>query len=186
MRRINKLLSSTAIVSALVLGTSTVYLTANGPEIQAKASKEATWGYGTSGMSAKAELPWYKYEGYTSYDPNFTQDYNFVRALKYDNVTINDYKVDTDAKVEFDHTKKLYDTSVEFNSKDEVVQITFFTKPDAVSKETFKDAHSSNEIIDEGKLGNGDGTFVKYNTNNGSYTAFFDTNDNLMEITIGQ
>ena len=54
-------------------------------------------------------------------------DYNFVRALKYDNVTINGYKVDTDAKAEFDHTKKLYDTSVEFNSDDEVVQITFST-----------------------------------------------------------
>ena len=186
MRKINKMLSSTAIVSALVLGTSTVYLTANGPEIQAKASKEATWGYGTSGVSAKAELPWYKYEGYTSYDADFTQDYNFVRALKYDNVTINGYKVDTDAKAEFDHTKKLYDTSVEFNSDDEVVQITFFTKPDAVSKATFKDAHSSNEIVDEGKLGNGNGTFVKYGTNDGSYTAFFDQNDKLMEITIGQ
>lgn len=186
MRKINKMLSSTAIVSALVLGTSTVYLTANGPEIQAKASKEATWGYGTSGVSAKAEVPWYKYEGYTSYDADFTQDYNFVRALKYDNVTINGYKVDTDAKAEFDHSKKLYDTTVEFNSDDEVVQITFFTKPDAVSKATFKDAHISNEIVDEGKLGNGDGTFVKYGTNDGSYTAFFDQNDKLMEITIGQ
>ncbi|KKI64246.1 hypothetical protein UF66_2585 [Staphylococcus cohnii subsp. cohnii] len=66
------------------------------------------------------------------------------------------------------------------------MQLTFFTKSDSVSKSTFKKAHTSNEIIEDGKLGNNDGTYVKYATNNGFYTAFFDQNDNLMEITIGQ
>lgn len=193
MRKIGKILSATVVVSTLVVGSSAAYITTNSPSAQA-AEQEQKWGHGEGGASAntesnaelKAETPWYNYEGYTTYDPSFTQDYNFVRALKYDNVSINGYKVDTDAKKEFDHVKKVYDTSVSFNSDNEVVQITFFTKPDSVSKETFKDAHNSNEIIDEGKLGNKDGTFVKYETNDGFYTAFFDKNDNLMEITIGQ
>lgn len=186
MNKIVKVLSSTAIVSALVVGSSAAYVSTNGHEAQAeqKVNKEATWGYGKSGMSLKAEIPWYKYEGYTTYNAAFTQDYNFVRALKYDNVTMNGYKVDQDAKKEFDHTKELYDTSVSFNSDDEVVQITFFTKPNTVSKETFKDAHSSNKIIEEGKLGNEDGTYVTYETNDGNYTAFFDPKGNLMEVTI--
>lgn len=194
MRKIGKILSATVVVSTLVVGSSAEYITTNSPSAQA-AEQEQKWGHGEGGSSGanteskaelKAETPWYNYEGYTTYDPSFTQDYNFVRALKYDNVSINGYKVDTDAKKEFDHVKKVYDTSVSFNSDNEVVQITFFTKPDSVSKETFKDAHNSNEIIEEGKLGNKDGTFVKYETNDGFYTAFFDKNDNLMEITIGQ
>ena len=109
-----------------------------------------------------------------------------VSCLKYDNVSIDGYKVDpkADSKVEYNET--IYDTTASFNKDDEVVQTTFFTKPDSVSKDTFKDAHSSNEITEEGKLGNEDGTFVKYKTNEGSYTAFFDTKDNLMEMTISQ
>ncbi|PTK60236.1 hypothetical protein BUZ61_02775 [Staphylococcus nepalensis] len=194
MYKVVKILSSTVVVSTLVLGSSAAYVATSSPNVQA-AEQVQKWGHGEGGASGassesdinlKAETPWYNYEGYTTYDPSFTQDYNFVRALKYDNVSINGYKVDTGAKEEFDHNKKVYDTTVEFNSANEVVQITFFTKPDSVSKDTFKKAHTSNEITEEGKLGNGDGTFVTYDTNNGSYTAFFDQNDNLMEMTIGQ
>src|SRR5699024_12420096 len=128
----------------------------------------------------------YNIENNKKYYTIFNKYYNILHAYKYDNVSINSNKFDTGAKEEFDHNKKVYDTTVEFNSANEVVQITFFTKPDSVSKDTFKKAHTSNEITEEGKLGNGDGTFVTYDTNNGSYTAFFDQNDNLMEMTIGQ
>ncbi|MDU9349329.1 MULTISPECIES: hypothetical protein [Staphylococcus] len=195
MRKVGKLISATVVVSTLVVGSSAAYISTSSPTAQA-AEQVQKWGHGEGGASgANSEngvrsqaqtTPWYNYEGYTTYDPSFTQDYNFVRALKYDNVTIDGYKVDTNAKKEFDHSKKIYDTSVEFNSDNEVVQLTFFTKPDSVSKSTFKKAHTSNEIIGEGKLGNKDGTYVKYETNNGFYTAFFDQNDNLVEITIGQ
>ncbi|PHK49421.1 immunodominant staphylococcal antigen IsaB family protein [Staphylococcus edaphicus] len=194
MRKVGKLLSATVVVSTLVIGSSAAYVSTNSPETQA-AEQVQKWGHGEGGASgtstqsttnSKAQTPWYNYEGYTTYDPSFTQDYNFVRALKYDNVSIDGYKVNTDAKKEFDHSKKVYDTSVEFNSDNEVVQITFFTKPDSVSKATFKKAHTSNEITKEGKLGNNDGTFVTYATNNGFYTAFFDQNDRLTEVTIGQ
>ena len=198
MNKVVKLLSSTVIVSTLVVGSSAAYITSNNQEVKAQSEQVQKWGHGEGGASGastessangvelKAETPWYNYEGYTIYDGSFTQDYNFVRALKYDNVSIDGYKVDpkADSKVEYNET--IYDTTASFNKDDEVVQTTFFTKPDSVSKDTFKDAHSSNEITEEGKLGNEDGTFVKYKTNEGSYTAFFDTKDNLMEMTISQ
>ncbi|MDG0842975.1 hypothetical protein M4L39_05930 [Staphylococcus equorum] len=195
MNKVVKLLSSTVIVSTLVVGSSAAYITSNNQEVQAQSEQVQKWGYGEGGASGantessaslKAETPWYNYEGYTTYDASFTQDYNFVRALKYDNVSIDGYKVDPKADSEVEYNETVYDTTASFNKDDEVVQTTFFTKPDSVSKATFKDAHSSNEISEEGKLGNGDGTFVKYKTNEGSYTAFFDTKDNLMEMTISQ
>lgn len=194
MHKVGKFFSATVVVSTLVLGSTAAYVTTSSPVTHA-AEQVQKWGHGEGGSSGansdigvqlKAETPWYNYEGYTTYDPSFTQDYNFVRALKYDNVSIDGYKVDPKATAEFDHSKKIYDTTVEYNDDNKVVQISFFTKPNSVSKATFKDAHASNKIVDEGKLGNKDGTFVKYGTNDGSYTAFFDKNDNLTEVTIGQ
>ncbi|WP_073505227.1 immunodominant staphylococcal antigen IsaB family protein [Staphylococcus succinus] len=196
MRKVGKLLSATVVVSTLVLGSSAAYLTTGSPDVQA-AEQVQKWGHGEGGASGasnesganlKAETPWYNYEGYTTYDSSFTQDYNFVRALKYDNVSINGYKVDTNSDDDYDHMKQVYDTTVEFNSDNEVIRISFATKPDSVSKATFKKAHTSNKIIDEGVTNGGEhgnGTFVKYTTNDGSYTAYFDKNKKLMQINIG-
>ncbi|PTI44583.1 immunodominant staphylococcal antigen IsaB family protein [Staphylococcus succinus] len=196
MRKVGKLLSATVVVSTLVLGSSAAYLTTGSPDVQA-AEQVQKWGHGEggangasneSGANLKAETPWYNYEGYTTYDSSFTQDYNFVRALKYDNVSINGYKVDTNSDDDYDHMKQVYDTTVEFNSDNEVIRISFATKPDSVSKATFKKAHTSNKIIDEGVTNGGEhgnGTFVKYATNDGSYTAYFDKNKKLMQINIG-
>lgn len=196
MRKVGKLLSATVVVSTLVLGSSAAYLTTGIPDVQA-AEQVQKWGHGEGGASGennesganlKAETPWYNYEGYTTYDPSFTQDYNFVRALKYDNVSINGYKVDTNSDDDYDHMKQVYDTTVEFNSDNEVILISFATKPDSVSKATFKKAHTSNKIIDEGVTNGGEhgnGTFVKYATNDGSYTAYFDKDKKLMQINIG-
>ncbi|PHK49422.1 immunodominant staphylococcal antigen IsaB family protein [Staphylococcus edaphicus] len=196
MRKVGKLFSATVVVSTLVIGSSAAYVSTNSPETQA-AEQVQKWGHGEGGASSastqsttnlKAQTPWYNYEGYTTYDPSFTQDYNFVRALKYDNVSIDGYKVNTEAKKEFDHSKDVYDTTVEFNSDNKVIGLSFLTKPDSVSKATFKKAHTSNKIIDEGVTNggeNGDGTFVKYETNHGSYTAYFDKNNRLMQMGIG-
>ncbi len=130
----------------------------------------------------KAQTPWYSYEGYTTYDPSFTQDYNFVRALKYDNVTINGYKVNPHTDREPVRSEQVYDTTVDFNSSDEVVGITFLTKPNTISKDTFKEAHVSNQIVNKGEAD--EGTFLEYQTNVGIYTAYFDKNDKLMKIMI--
>ncbi|KRG10771.1 immunodominant staphylococcal antigen IsaB family protein [Staphylococcus sp. NAM3COL9] len=193
MNKVVKLLSSTVIVSTLVVGSSAAYITSNNQEVKAQSEQVQKWGHGEGGASGantessaalKAETPWYNYEGYTTYDASFTQDYNFVRALKYDNVSIDGYKVDPKADKKVDHYEDIYDTSVGLNSDDEVVQVHFFTKPESVNKATFKKAHASNEIIEDGKLGNDDGTFLKYATNDGSYTAYFNHNGYLTQMAI--
>ncbi|MCG7339286.1 hypothetical protein MHZ36_08280 [Staphylococcus sp. ACRSN] len=197
MYKIGKVISATFVVSTLVIGSSVAYVSTDTQNVQA-AEKVQKWGHGEGGSGGesseigknlKAETPWYKYEGYTTYDASFTQDYNFVRALKYDNVTIDGYKVKTNVKNDnLDHTKEVYDTTVEYNSDNEVIGLSFLTKPDSVSKATFKKAHTSNEIIDEGTMEGEDqhGTYIKYATNDGSYVAYFDENDNLMQLRIDQ
>lgn len=190
MRKVGKLLSATVVVSTLVVGSSAAYISTNSTDTQA-AEQVQKWGHGegaASGASAqstadlKAQTPWYNYEGYTTYDPSFTQDYNFVRALKYDNVTINGYKVNPHTDREPVRSEQVYDTTVDFNGSDEVVGITFLTKPNTISKDTFKEAHVSNQIVNKGEAD--EGTFLEYQTNAGIYTAYFDKNDKLMKIMI--
>ncbi|RIP36094.1 hypothetical protein BUZ14_05430 [Staphylococcus gallinarum] len=195
MYKFGKIISATFVVSTLVIGSSVAYVSTDNQKIQA-AEKIQKWGHGEGGSSGtsseigknlKAETPWYKYEGYTTYDASFTQDYNFVRALKYDNVTINGYKVKTNLKNDdLDHIKDVYDTMIEYNSDNEVKGISFMTKPNTVSKSTFKKAHASNNIIDEGTIEGEDkhGTYIQYATNDGSYMAYFDENDKLMQLRI--
>ncbi|NWK85080.1 hypothetical protein HYE69_09720 [Staphylococcus sp. GSSP0090] len=190
MNNVKKLLSSTVMVSALVVGSSVAYISMNSTDTQA-AEQVQKWGHGEGGASGasaqitaglKAQTPWYNYEGYTTYDPSFTQDYNFVRALKYDNVSINGYKVNPHADREPVRSEQVYDTTVDFNSSDEVVAITFLTKPYTTSKDTFKAAHASNQIVNSGEAD--EGTFLEYKTNKGIYTAYFDQNDKLIKIMI--
>lgn len=40
-----------------------------------------------------ATKPYYKYNGYTSYQSSFILDKHFINALKYDNLTMNGYKI---------------------------------------------------------------------------------------------
>ena len=190
MNKVGKLLSATVVVSTLVVGSSAAYISTNNTDTQA-AEQVQKWGHGEGGergsseqstADLKAQTPWYSYEGYTTYDPSFTQDYNFVRALKYDNVTINGYKVNPHTDREPVRSEQVYDTTVDFNGSDEVVGITFLTKPNTISKDTFKEAHVSNQIVNKGEAD--EGTFLEYQTNAGIYTAYFDKNDKLMKIMI--
>ncbi|WP_427707032.1 MULTISPECIES: immunodominant staphylococcal antigen IsaB family protein [Staphylococcus] len=91
---------------------------------------------------------------------------------------MNGYKVDPKAYKNYDHTKNIYDTSVDFNYNNEIIQISFNTKPDTVSKEAFKKAHAPIDTDDESKPDSNGVTMIPYNTNDGSYKAFFDINDN--------
>ncbi|MEB7463076.1 hypothetical protein NGC05_10230 [Staphylococcus succinus] len=192
MRKVGKLISTTVVVSTLIVGSSAAYITGSSPDVQA-AEQIQKWGHGEGGASSaisengtnlKAETPWYNYEGYTTYEPSFTQDYNFVRALKYDNVSINGYKVDPNAYIEFDHSKTLYDTTINFNKKDEAVMLRFDTKPDTISKKAFKQAHESNVILTEGTTPGNVGTFIRYETNDSYYNVYFDKQDYLYQIEI--
>jgi len=136
-----------------------------------------------SHMEQTTMMPYYNYNGYTTYDGQFTQDYDFVRALQYDNVMIDGYKVNTaTSDKDVASSKTVYDTTIDMNKDGQVIHITFDTKPESVSKEMFKKAHMSNHMIDEGKTT--DGSYMTYETNNGMYKAFFDKQGYLMKVMI--
>ncbi|MGO2000284.1 MAG: immunodominant staphylococcal antigen IsaB family protein [Staphylococcus saprophyticus] len=135
------------------------------------------------GNMEEAMMPYYNYTGYTTYEGHFTQDYDFVRALKYDNVMIDGYKVNTATNdKDVATSKKVNDTMVDMNKDGQVVNITFDTKADTVSKAMFKKAHMSNHMSDEGQTENG--SYITYETNHGMYTAHFDEQGFLMKVMI--
>src|SRR5699024_2625037 len=102
MRQLWKLFSATIVVSTLVVGSSAAYITTGDAQAAEQVQK---WGHGEGGngvstqstTDSQSQKPWYNYEGYTTYDPTFTLDYNFVRAMKYDNFTLNGYKANPKA-----------------------------------------------------------------------------------------
>lgn len=192
MLKVSKVLSATVVLSTLVVGSSAVPITNSSSDVQA-AEKVQEWGHGEGGSGVSTEstadtqsqIPWYNYEGYTTYDSTFTLDYNFVRAMKYDNFTLNGYKANPKANQNHAYTVDSYGSQIDFNEKDQVIQMEFNTKPHAVTKAQFKKAHASNDSTAEGKSEDG-GTFIPYNTNNGAYKAYFDKDGYLTHIRIGQ
>ena len=145
--------------------------------------KDMSMNHNMDNMNQQAMMPYYNYTGYTTYDGDFTQDYNFVRALKHDNVMIDGYKVNTAAAdKDVATSKKLDDTMVDINKDGQVVHITFDTKKHVVSKDMFKKEHMSNHMSDEGQIENG--SYMTYETNNGMYKAFFDKQGYLMKVMI--
>ncbi|MDW4327927.1 hypothetical protein QI090_12970, partial [Staphylococcus saprophyticus] len=145
--------------------------------------KDMSMNHNMDNMNQQAMMPYYNYTGYTTYDGDFTQDYNFVRALKHDNVMIDGYKVNTAAAdKDVATSKKLDDTMVDMNKDGQVVHITFDTKKHVVSKDMFKKEHMSNHTSDEGQIENG--SYMTYETNNGMYKAFFDKQGYLMKVMI--
>ncbi|MGW7905744.1 immunodominant staphylococcal antigen IsaB family protein [Staphylococcus xylosus] len=128
-------------------------------------------------------MPYYNYKGYTTYDRQFTKDYDFVRALQHDNVMIDSYKVNTAASDrDVASSKAVYDSMIDMNKDGQVIHITFETKPDTISKEMFEKAHMTSNMVDEGETT--DGTYLTYETNNGMYKAFFDKHGYLMKMMI--
>lgn len=188
----NKLLvfSSSVLATGVLLGASNGsggYNTAHADTINNNMNnmnqKDMSMNHNMDNMNQQAMMPYYNYTGYTTYDGDFTQDYNFVRALKHDNVMIDGYKVNTAAAdKDVATSKKLDDTMVDMNKDGQVVHITFDTKKHVVSKDMFKKEHMSNHMSDEGQIENG--SYMTYETNNGMYKAFFDKQGYLMKVMI--
>ncbi|MEB8307618.1 immunodominant staphylococcal antigen IsaB family protein [Staphylococcus xylosus] len=134
-------------------------------------------------MGQTTMMPYYNYDGYTTYDGQFTKDYDFVRALQHDNVMIDGYKVNTAASdKDVASSKAVYDSMIDMNKDGQVIHITFETKPDMISKEMFEKAHMTSDMVNEGQTT--DGTYLTYETNNGMYKAFFDKHGYLMKMMI--
>ncbi|WP_436960919.1 immunodominant staphylococcal antigen IsaB family protein [Staphylococcus xylosus] len=134
-------------------------------------------------MGQTTMMPYYNYDGNTTYDGQFTKDYDFVRALQHDNVMIDGYKVNTAASdKDVASSKAVYNSMIDINKDGQVIHITFETKPDMISKEMFEKAHMTSDMVNEGQTT--DGTYLTYETNNGMYKAFFDKHGYLMKMMI--
>lgn len=76
----------------------------------------------THKQAQAAETPYYNYTGYTSTSSNFVLDQDFIKSLKYDSLTINDYKI----------TKNSSNSGKEVNAYDQTFYKTSDKKADSV------------------------------------------------------
>lgn len=81
-----------------------------------------------------AQTPYYNYTGYTSASSNFILDKNFKNAIKYDNLTINGYKI-SEGDSNNGETVDKYDQSFHVVGKNKADSVTFDLDGKSVSKE---------------------------------------------------
>lgn len=80
-----------------------------------------------------ATKPYYKYNGYTSYQSSFILDKHFINAIKYDNLTMNGYKI-TKTNVPSSNTVELYDQDFIAVNNHKADEVIFSLKSGVVSK----------------------------------------------------
>ncbi|PTI27941.1 immunodominant staphylococcal antigen IsaB family protein [Mammaliicoccus vitulinus] len=164
MKKVYQLIGIGALTTSLLLGITTVENTDHA--IAAQSESETT--------------PWYNYDGYTYNNPNFVLDHSFVEALYADNVTINGYQTEADAKTGTGgESTTVYDTKILKDKNGKVGTIMFDVKSGVVTQQAFKKAHKETMIVDEGDQ------FLKYGTLNQYYLASFDENGYLVHMEIG-
>lgn len=129
--------------------------------------------------------PHYTYNGYVYNNSKFVLNQYFVKALKYDNVKMNGYKINPKAKVGLGGaTFKKYDVVFLEDRKHRVGHMRFDIKPGTVKKSTFLKAHKANKIVR--KYANQDKSgYVKYKTNKANYLASFNSKGYITSMEIG-
>lgn len=116
MKSISKITLASSIVFSSVVGLSLV--NSDNTHIQAQA----------------AETPYYNYTGYTSASSGFVLDQDFINSLKYDNLTINGYKI-TQGDSETGEMVDKYDQRFRELGKNKADAVTFDLDGKTVSKE---------------------------------------------------
>ncbi|PNZ99489.1 hypothetical protein CD133_06275 [Staphylococcus massiliensis CCUG 55927] len=136
-------------------------------------------------QDTQSVTPWYEYNGNAGNNAGFLVDQDFVRAVKYNNVTLNGYKLNLGAY-------NVEETSSKFDSKYDQ-QFLFFDKD--------KRPDGTTIVLDEGQLTKKD-VFKAYGTNyeftpayhtpdgdaykvNGTYTYNLNGNNVSFRITNG-
>lgn len=135
--------------------------------------------------SEKYVKPHYTYKGYVYNNGKFVLDQYFVKALKYDNVKMNGYKINPKAKVGLGGTPfKKYDVMFLKDSKNRVGHMRFEIKPGTVKKSAFLKAHKANKIVS--KYANQDKSgYIKYKTNKANYLASLNSKGYITSMEIG-
>lgn len=135
--------------------------------------------------SEKYVKPHYTYNGYVYNNGKFVLNQYFVKALKYDNVKMNGYKINPKAKVGLGGKPfKKYDVMFLKDSKNRVGHMRFDIKPGFVKKSAFLKAHKANKIVS--KYANQDKSgYIKYKTNKTNYLASFNSKGYITSMEIG-
>lgn len=157
MRSISKITLASSIVFSSAVGLGLV--NSDNTHIQAQA----------------AETPYYNYTGYTSASSGFVLDQDFINSLKYDNLTINGYKITRGAS-ETGKIVDLYDQRFREIGENKADAVTFDLDGKTVSKEDLLKAYGQpigmpnetpNGLVQKHKIGN---KLVQFYMNNGYVT----------------
>lgn len=122
MKSISKITLASSIVFSSAVGLGLV--NSDNTHIQAQA----------------AETPYYNYTGYTSAGSGFVLDQDFINSIKYDNLTINGYKI-TKGTSEIGEKVVKYDQSFHVLGKNKADAVTFDLDGKTVSKEDLLKAY---------------------------------------------
>ncbi|WP_414043171.1 immunodominant staphylococcal antigen IsaB family protein [Macrococcus sp. EM39E] len=169
MKSVQKIMGMSLIATSLILAPVSLSET---PDVQA----------------AHYTKPYYNYNGYTKNSAKFVLDPYFVKALYYDNVKLNGYKVNPKAKVALGGVPMhIYDASYLKDKNGKVGYFKFEVKKKTVKKYTFKKAHKKNEILEESNKSNNPGvpSYIVYKTKGAVYLASFDKNGYLTGMEVG-
>ncbi|CAL29329.1 immunodominant staphylococcal antigen IsaB family protein [Staphylococcus carnosus] len=93
-----------------------------------------------------ATQPYYNYTGYTANDSSFFVDPNFVRAVKYHNVTFNGYKIQGQHQAVPNSTKNIqvYDQLIAINKEtNNAVSASFPINQGQISREAIENAYGT-------------------------------------------
>lgn len=153
MNKMSKIMLSCGLVFSTAIGA--VAIDSHQPQTQA------------------SETPYYNYTGYTSADSNFILDQDFINAIKYDNLTINGYKIDKGSS-NTGETVDIYDQSFHKVGKNKADSVTFALDGKTVSKGDLLTVYGPSDVTHT-PAGNVykryyNGTLVQFYVNNGYVT----------------
>lgn len=136
-----------------------------------------------SSVAQAAITPYYTYTGYAGYNAKFVTDKTFINGLKYNNVTMNNVKVDArDTKYKATdpyYIKKKYDQVIEYiNHKP--TSITFAVKNKSLKVSDVKKAYGNYPMtLDKVHRG------MTYNVNGKKISFVYNGND-VTSVIIGR
>lgn len=149
---------------------------------------------GTSALSTEVDAttkastsvtPYYTYNGYVYNNGKFVLDRYFVKALKYDNVKMNGYKINPTAKVGLGgKTFMKYDVTYLKDSNGKVGHMRFDIKPGTVKKSSFLTAHKANKVVSKNMNQDRSG-YVMYKTNKANYLVSYNSKGYVTSMEIG-
>ncbi|MBC9875667.1 immunodominant staphylococcal antigen IsaB family protein [Macrococcoides bohemicum] len=126
--------------------------------------------------TSKVVTPYYNYKGYVKNNTKFLLDKDFVRALKYDNIKMNGYKLNLKGVNGYGTKDFLkYDTYYKKDKKNRITMIRpLVGNEKKVTLKQFLKAHKGNQLVKKGKGEKPNMYQLYYKTNGAEYFASFE------------